>query len=228
MHNEWAACNVYYQPLIFGWQNLSMTIFLAWNQSSILICHTLILPHKNMWLMVTNTLHASHSLHYVWVLFFWNQKHGWLVHAMQSDGPLHQVPSRVMMGRMKNLLPHTQHFLWTHPLPCYDQPVCLFDVLSFLYALSLNISMSGSGTSSVIQFMNITQSHPLCSNALPETSDWWSSGGGSRHPIVEHGDQMWHQMHERFCKPESFDIEKWAYFGAHNAKRKCRSAGLAI
>src|ERR1700683_653722 len=25
MHNEWAACNVYHQPLIFVWQKYSMT-----------------------------------------------------------------------------------------------------------------------------------------------------------------------------------------------------------
>jgi hypothetical protein len=62
-------------------------------------------------------------------------------HAKRWPTPPSTI-QRVMMGRMKNLLPHTQHFLWTHPLPCCDQPVCLFDVLSFLYTLSLNISIS--------------------------------------------------------------------------------------
>ena len=80
------------------------------------------------------------------------------------------MPSRVIIGRIENLLPCTKHFRWTHLLPWCDQPVCLFDVLSSLCTSSPNISMSGLGTSSMIQFMNITQSHSLHSNSLLETS----------------------------------------------------------
>ena len=77
---------------------------------------------------------------------------------------------RVKIERMENHLLHKKHFLWIRLLLCHDQPMCLFDVLSSLCTSSLNINMSGSGTSSAIQFKNIAQSHLLCSNALLETS----------------------------------------------------------
>jgi len=44
-----AGSRAYTTNHLFLWKIYSMTIFSAQNMSSILICHTLILPHKNKW-----------------------------------------------------------------------------------------------------------------------------------------------------------------------------------
>ena len=80
------------------------------------------------------------------------------------------ILSSVMIGRIENLLPHMKHFLWTHHVPCWDQPLHLLDVLSSLLASSPNMNISGLGTSSAMWFMYIARSQSSRSRALPKMS----------------------------------------------------------
>ena len=86
------------------------------------------------------------------------------------------MPSRVRIGSMENLFPHTKRFLCTHLDPHRDQPVHLIDVLSSLCASSPNMSISGSVTRSNIRFIYTAHRWSLHSSAFPETSLWvkWS------------------------------------------------------